>query len=247
MRLFSSALCITFALTATALADPPADVMKPIALEQNERGGRLHIQVTAAGNGCTWGDFDAIELDLKHAKIPRLLVSLEPLGDSNFPPMVSDISSFDLGKGFVSTYQLPKFSKPTHLAFYICKDSEKKNRCSDKPVVDLQGLLNIYLTPTGALRKAPGETGETVEAADKTYYFAYLLADGNHVYVLKNQPTPADYAKLESYTRSIGSAGIAKLVDEKSNETHSVQPEVKNDILSLTLPRLNKAECKAGK
>jgi hypothetical protein len=231
------------ALSSPALAVPPA-VLKPVELHESGNGYRLKVRITTGSNGCSWGDYDAIQFDMEHSKGARLLVSLEPFGGSAFTPTATDISSFDLSKGFVTFYQLPKFSKPAALAFYICKDSQRKDRCSDKPMSNIQELLDSYLTPMDAKTGKLGQKPEAKsQSADKGYYFAFLLVDGAKVYVLKDQMTPAEYQQLETYMKAQGVESIYKAMREKNDSAHSVQPKAADDILSLTLPRLEKSEC----
>lgn len=235
-------LALSYAVPAHAA--PPSDLATPFSLEETPDGLRMRVRIFAPENGCSWGDLDAIQLELQHSKTKRLLVSLEPLAGSA-APNVTDITAFDLEKGFVTTFLLPKGAKSSHLAFYICKDSERKNRCGAKPAIPPQTVLQSYLTPMDAAGKLGEAPKEPEDATDKIYYFAYILVEGKTGYALKNRMTPGDYDRLGAYLQSTGAApGLAKSIREKNDTMDSVQPQALDDTISLGLPRIEKAACK---
>ena len=247
MKITAALLLFAALIVDTALAAaPPAEIMAPFELEQSGGGLRMKVRVSAPSNGCTWGDLDAIQLEMKSTKTPRLLVSVEALGTGGgtIAPVTTDISSFDLEKGFVTTFVLPKFSKPANLVFYLCKDSDRKGKCAGKPAVRPQTVLQSYLTPLDRETGKRGPAPEEKEASDKIYYYAYVLVNGSTGYTLKNNMDEPDYAKLGEYLKSIGvTPDVAKAIRENNDAMDSVQPAVVDDVLTLSLPRLEKDAC----
>ncbi|MFN8389654.1 MAG: hypothetical protein U0136_05135 [Bdellovibrionota bacterium] len=243
LRRLLSCVLASIPFASVANAAPPSSIFQPAQLQSVDQGRRVQLRIATTSNGCTWGDYDAIQLELQDSKNKRLLVSLEPIGVKGASTMTTDITSFDLEKGFVTTYQLPASGKPQHYGLYICKDSDRTGSCGGKPATDVQAVLESHLTPMDAKTGALGKRPETKQATDKTYYFAYLLADGNNLYVMKNQMQESDYATLGDYLKSVGAPAVLAVIRERADKTLSVQPVVKDGILSLTLPQFDKTAC----
>lgn len=238
-------------LSVCSLAAPAfaAPVTTSVPLQESAVSLRIG---SSAKNGCAWGDLDAIEFEMKASSKPSLLVTLEPLMGEG-AVQTKEIGGFDLRKGFVTKFNVPK--GPAHYGLFVCKDSAGKQRCGGKTVTGMHNILNQYL----AVGKPESETkgkqqenakvpGDVKDPSDKIYYFAYIFVNGGKATVIKSDAVDADYAVLAAELAKSGVTEAQKVIDvvKRQNDTlRSVQPESDGQMLSINLPRIDKSQCGA--
>lgn len=187
--------------------------------------------------GCTPGDADAIELDLKAASSNRLLATLEGMsqGTQSF--------SWDVPKDFFTTgnakkqFKLKATTNPIQLGFYLCT-TRGGNSCQNKTVRDLNEIFTEHLL------KKP-EAGKE----ERVIFYQYFLLDENGLSMFdKGRLGQQQFDDLKKYHRENqfqGQAvedGIDKT--QKNMTTLASLPVIfEKDTLILELPKYDPVVC----
>jgi hypothetical protein len=233
--------------------------IKKKVLSQGDQGRVLHFSVTSEKR-CMMGDIDIIKKDLEHSSKPKLLLTLESLdpGDTNFPPVVNEVSLDSLTGGYDVSFVVPDGADTYHLGLFVCSDSLGQNRCfvKDKQVEDLNNVLNQYMMLEQKQkyqkdRNLPVDR-ETVEAEDRIYFFNYLLINGNQLSVLDSSAAKPAYESLKKYLAAAGeSAGVVLdvpvQVERLNTALRSMPVAVDGLDMKLNFPVFDIYECGAAK
>lgn len=209
----------------------------------------LKVKITVPSHGCHLGDWDAIATERDNSDNPKILLSLEPLAsDSAIKPEVKDISAFDLKKGYTAIFNAPKVNAPTPFALYICKDSDNVGKCSGKPKMDIQKVLEIYM-PTvpkdNQLTHIP-EFPDPPKASDKIYYFGFVVMGKTNIYSLKQEAIEKNQAAIGKELAQIGVPEAEKVFQEVrllDATLKSAHPSLEDGALNISLPHLDVAAC----
>jgi len=148
---------------------------------------------------CQLGDFDAIEADLTKTSDDQIaLLSLEPLGESDFSPLAISVTLDQIRRGFSYKFQFPKPTSPVQLGLFICKDAKKENRCITKKYTEIDRLF------FDATERSSFEQG--YRSPDRIYFFQYLLLEHDSVSVFTSS-TPDGLSEdiFKARTRFVGS------------------------------------------
>ena len=223
--------------------------------EFDTKSGGIPIRIgSSERQGCVWGDYDAIRMELNKSSKKKLLVSLEPLigvtGDKGEAKGIQtrEISGVDFAKGFLTKFDAPAGDKPSVMALYICKDSAGDGKCSGKPSTPLDTVLRQHLHTTGKNTK-PDKLNEPTlkgEPVDRIYYFAPVFYNKGKIQTLKSGADPKVFPVLQGELDAAGVKDSKSLVDvasAKNTALRSIQPEVSSDAISINLPRLNSGSC----
>lgn len=216
-----------------------------VAVEQNT----LRVKLKVTPNGCNLGDWDTITAERDNSDDPRLLLSLEPIGpDSGFKPIVKEISNFDLTKGFSAVFNLPAGTPPSAVALFLCKDTDKTNKCTGKPKVDLGKLMETYVptVPKDTNAKYIPDMPKPEKAKDKIYYFGLVALDKSNAYALKDDAMEKHQSSVAAELGKIGVKQSEKVFSEVKvidALTHSTQPKIEDGALTIVLPHVDVAAC----
>lgn len=236
----------TLSVTPSAHA-ATADAMTSAPLASSGDGSALRVRIAAAPNGCRWGDFDAIESEYDADKTSHVIASFEPIGSAG-PAQVRELGKFDLRKGFVTTFDLPKGATGKHYGLYLCRDAKHTKRCSDKPAVSPEAVMNSHVTKVDPQTGKPLSAPSTAPIEDKSYYFGYFFVEGGQAAVFRSTRMPTDAA---SFTAAVGGtnapAAVAKTVGELNAKLRSIQPTLDRDTWAILLPALDPQNCKSMK
>ena len=205
---------------------------------------------------CVLGDLDAIALELKRMAQERanpaateILLTIEPLFRSSFPPVVKSMSLGEVDRKQGATFVLPQTPGRTLAGVFICmaQVSERGDlACRDKKVVPYQDVLENYRVEvdlkTGSAHKHP--SSGPVE--DKISFFRYLILHDDLVSFSSQPVTRARYEALSSLLTT-EARGDGKATDEvvdvvkALNELHSMPLKKDGDQLIVTLPFYDRA------
>ena len=207
---------------------------------------------------CVLGDLDAIALEMKRMAQERanpatseILLTIEPLAGSSFPPVVKSISLGEVNPKQGASFVLPQPPDWTLAGVFICiaQVSERGDRtCRDKKVVPYDKLLQNYRVDvdykTGEAHKRP--SSGPVE--DKVYFFRYLILHGDLVSYSSQPMSEARYEALASLLapKAPGDGkGTEELVGavRALNELQSAPLKKDSDQMIVTLPFYDRAKC----
>lgn len=197
-------------------------------------------------DNCSYGDMDAIIGDMKASDKNRVLFSIESVvaGDPSFSPIVMQLSKEDIVNGFLKQIKIPPVkNKAVQLGVYLCRDSEGKNSCNGKSVVDIKEVIEKhYFKKNGS------------DAGDSIYYFQYLLVTPEAVSYLESPLiSDKDYSNSKKYLDEVGivsEAGNHRVFDrtkQLNRSIKSVPPEInsKSQSVVIRLPKRNLEKCKS--
>ena len=185
---------------------------------------------------CVIGDLDIIENDLKNDTAADLILTLEELGGKGGNIAGKARLTLDeiKGKGLVSL-DLSTAKSPAVFGLYICKDSERVGRCSQKTIV------------------IPGSTEKEVfqsqKPQDNVYFFAPVILDGDSIsFVRQSLKEPLYYPKLAEYIgKRLGSVDSAEQITrvvQAINETIlSATVQVEGSEAVIDLPKSDVSSC----
>ena len=206
---------------------------------------------------CVLGDLDAISLEMKRMAQERanptateLLLTIEPLASSSFPPVVKSMSVGEVDFKQGTSFVLPRTPDRTLAGVFICmaQVSERGDRaCRDKKIVPYDKVLQNYRVDvdykTGSAHTHP--TSGPVE--DKVYFFRYLILHDDHVSFSSQPMSEARYEALPSLLASNapggGKAAEGLAAVKALNELQSVPLKKDGDQLIVTLPFYDQAKC----
>lgn len=187
--------------------------------------------------GCTPGDADAIELDLKAAPSNRLLATLEGMSQG------TQAFSWDIPKDFFTTgiakkqFKLKATSNPIQLGFYLCTHRGGSS-CQNKTVRDLNDIFTEHL------RKKP-EAGKE----ERVIFYQYFLLDENGLSIFdKGRMGQQQFDDLKKFHRENQFQGqaVEEGIDktQKNMTTLASLPVIfEKDTLILELPKYDPAVC----
>ncbi|HQH26422.1 MAG TPA: hypothetical protein PLP17_03425 [Oligoflexia bacterium] len=228
------------------------------ALKAGSRGTILHFQTTAERR-CQMGDVDIIAADLAHSPSPRLILTLESLipNDANFQPIVNEVTTANLKSGYIVSFLIPEGLDTLHLGLFLCSDSQNENRCfsKNKLVEDLNTVQSAYDKIKQRERYQKQRdlpvSGETVEAADRVYFFNYLLISGEVLSVIDSTTPKTNYDKLRTFLGSSASRALASeitaQVERFNNTLRSMPVNIQGRDMKLNFPVFDMYECPAAK
>lgn len=196
---------------------------------------------------CMEGDFDIIKREVLHARNPRLLLSVEPLGGSigTFEPIVHEITADDLVAGLFFSFAIPRQERPQHLGVFLCLDSANSGRCSNKPV---DNLSNVPLRYIKGARPKEDQDKPLPSARDRIYFFQYLLYDDGRVYGFDSLLDDEEYPKLDAYVSDrVQDAGVSSEVIARvrhlNTTLRSMPARITRHAIVVNLPRHDRAKC----
>ncbi len=241
------------ASTALLFSAVPAMAQPANMLTMPLKGNSLRLKLSVPSTtNCSVGDWDAIQQELRFSPDRRLLVSLEGFAGSDLKPLSKDIGSFDLSKGFVAAFDLPKITKPTPVAIYVCKDTDKTGKCSGKPPISINKIWEAYSQP---YPKDPNQkylmpTPTPAKPSDKIYLFGFLVLTPDAVYAVKPElrKKGSNEALIEADLGKLGVADFKKVfaefkkVDGITISAHPL-PVAAENLLEVFLPRLDPKQC----
>jgi hypothetical protein len=153
-------------------------------------GGATRLEVRfGVESGCSFGDVDALEMDLHYDSRSPLIASLESLDPAvMLPPISVAITQDELGKGVSKVFQLPAGTPAVPLGLFLCRDGAGRHKCMGKP----------SLNPTAVVVKDTAELGSGKSALppDRIYYFQLAWWDGKGKLSLPDDHALADLPEL---------------------------------------------------
>jgi len=198
---------------------------------------KLNVEVTTTPS-CSYGDRDAIDMDLKASPQNKLIATLESLSGS-LPPIVWDLSSALKGAELArKSFDLPAVDPPAHYGFFICTAPSIAEKCSDKRV------MNINTIFTEHKRRDPN-AGKIL----RTFFYQYFILDSKGLMAFKANAEGVDnFSILKDYlsARGLSSKNLAKEVenvDSNTNTLLSMPLKFDGQNLKIELPKFNESQC----
>jgi hypothetical protein len=197
-----------------------------------------------ARRGCTGGDLDAIGLDWKYSRHRRLLLSLEGLDKAaSFKPIALSVSPQQLLNGYEAEIEVPQGQGSRQLGVFLCRDADQRGSCADKPLTDINKMILEHMQL--------GHAMETRDAPDRTYFFQYLLDEGDGSFSVFDQDLPSgdSFAKLKNYLQDDGSESRSDAVtgvdaaQHRMNDVQSLQLLAGPSALAIELPVMDPRSC----
>lgn len=193
---------------------------------------------------CMFGDLDAIGLDLLHSANHKLLLTLEPVleSDRSIEPIVRDITKAPFAQGYTTEFSLPRSEIPRPLGLFICKDSDEAGHCNGKEIADISAVISTY-----DVRNTPPRD---YQPSDKAYFFQFLLVQGSTLYFYPGPIVERGYQELEGglvETPETARDAAATVKRARSYlETVASEPlEAVNGSVVIALPRNDFRKCVA--
>lgn len=237
-------LCLALVCaTVSAQPAPPEHPAPPTALKRITLGAERSLPLSIVSTGrCMFGDYDLMASDLNSAKTPSIILTIEPLPQGK--PLAA-ASLFEQGVGgkilkggYALEISLPPDMPDQLLGLYLCRDSLATGRCSDKPVLPFADALKPYTD----------ELPKDYEAADKVYFFAFIVVKGRELYFRDQLMTDQATAALPSQVRKLlgpGGDGDAYSRIEMLSKVIGSEPLKAGESgrLVLDLPHLDQQRC----
>ncbi len=239
-------------IESTAAPRQPESGVFPVA-DAPETLGAQHTTLPAGENSlvfrvllisegrCMEGDLDIIRHEMKDSPEGKLLITLEPVrpgdaGVDTIAPQAQEIALSGLQAGTAFSFPLSPSASTQHLGLFICKDTQGKNRCAGKQVVDLAG------------RSGLGQPAAGGDKADKIYFFEYFMLQDNGITAFDNEKLLSAGGDLERYlVNRIGQQGeaqkIASSVHRINSAVRSVSARLSPDTILVNLPRYERGVC----
>lgn len=226
--------------------------LSKITLTKSQDKLTLPLQIIAESR-CTFGDFDAIYFDARYSKFPLVLSSFETISEKKSQTLdVLNISQKSLDfvnlamseQGFNHQFNLSAVSEPTVVGVYLCLDSKQEGKCSTKPFYDVNAVLDNY-----SIKKV---LPKNYSAADKTYFFSFLVMDKGEIYFPTSAYSKEQYDALgKFFTAKIGNKGTNSLEKiKKLNHVLASMPlssvkvnNTQEDAIRISLPKINPTKC----
>jgi hypothetical protein len=193
------------------------------------------------GEACGSIDKKFLETELAATPTQPLYLSIEPLFPEKtyFAPLRIALPPERVLTKSSTTVSFYTGDKPLSLAVFICKDVAKDGRCLRKPPVTEQQLLN-------SLSGAPGQD---FHQQDKSYFFAYMLAVKDKLYLLDPTQGEKYYERLEKALTLLSIPAddvketIAKIraISEKMSPSYM---RYSDRHFSLVLPEIRQSACR---
>lgn len=190
---------------------------------------------------CMVGDLDAIVREASLDTSAKFLLSIEPLtgSDKDFGPASKttlDPRGLDSTQTF--TLKIPVGENPEHLGLFICRDAAGSGKCREKDAVDIGKLLSDHMHMKAT-------------AADRIYYFQYLLLDHNTLTVVGGDVEPTSGAAFSGYLTSrtgnaLGAGSAADAAATLNATIRSATVTLKDFFIELDLPRSQPGKCPGG-
>ena len=237
---------------------------KKVALkrEQNETAGHLELNTVSQAR-CTFGDLDAIMLDLQNAGEPTALqISFEPLfssveqtayaqPDQNRKRTATTFGTFNV--------DLPYSESPRVYGIYICSipaanQNENQKPCSLQQLTSIEEAMSPYKVEVDKSinSEKPGRAPLVMRSGRapgfKIYFFGYAIAHRDTLLIVDNPLEVTTYAKLTAYLKSVQ----ADVRDFDALDAHlrkfngrltSMAPVARPGSLELILPFYDQKKC----
>jgi len=236
----------------TVAQQPPESGVYPVA-DAPETLGAQHTTLPAGGQSlvfrvllisegrCMEGDLDIIRQEMKDSPEAKLLITLEPVlpgdaGVDSFAPQAQEIALSSLQAGTAFSFPLSPSASTRHLGLFICKDTQGKNRCAGKQVVDLAGRSGLGQPVAGG------------DKADKIYFFEYFMLQDNGITAFDNEKLLRAGADLERYLANRSgqqdeARKVAASVHRINSAVRSISARLSPDTILVNLPRYERGVC----
>lgn len=196
----------------------------------------LNVELRVKG-GCTPGDADAIDMDLKAAPSHQLLAKLEGMSRSTVSFNWNVPADLLTKKTAKNRFKLKATQEPLQLGFYLCT-SKSGGSCQDKKVRDINEIFTEHLT------KKPNAGQE-----ERLIFYQYFLLDDQGLRTFEGYPRGKDhFDNLKKYAeeRKFQGQNINEGIDkaQQALETMvSLPVSFEKDTLIVTLPQFDEAAC----
>ncbi len=234
----------------------------------------IEVQVVSQAR-CMRGDLDVMMLDFQNSNRKSVLqMSIESLGSYRDVARVGKIDpEYRPKNGVIGEFEvaLPIFDSPTVLGVYLCakpraKDQDapgpnaanpeqQNSRCSTQKIVPFDDLMRPHRVdtgkvfgPDGGLKRAPLLSRRLTGPSKRVYFFRYVIAYQNTLYVPTDFPAEKDYAQLQSYLSQVqadvkSSEELVKKIKEDNETLGSMPLEKSKGGLQITLPYYDAKKC----
>lgn len=191
---------------------------------------------------CSFGDLDAVNLELMYSKKARLLLSLECVscgtkGESR------EITAMDLVKRESDMdIAIPKVSEPQLFGLSICKDSEGTGTCKNKNLLSISQILTRY-APDNAERLSL----DPASPSDKVFFFSQMIVYPEKIVAITSPFGQKQRIQLEELVKRDNVANASQSVQETArfNDTLGSLPvrAARGNVLALDLPYYDVQRC----
>lgn len=181
--------------------------------------------------GCDHGDLDFILQDMGFIGVHSLLVTAEPLLDTDWNPLRGQVSQSSLDRGTEVNFTFPYSEEPQHFGVFLCSDKAGTGSCKNKPQADFSRT----------------KLGQNTD--DQVFFFTYLLLQGDKAHFFANTANEMQIRRLTHHLRK--DVGVAKedidRIDREiraltiSDNLRTGRVLVEGPRVRLVLPRLGDA------
>jgi len=204
---------------------------------------RFTLPIRAVGV-CYAGDLLMILLEAGWGKFKHVLISLEPVLDSQPAGSSEKLVADQLGNGKIAANLVaPRVSAPTPMGLFICKDSAGTGRCRDKPLTPLDQIFGRYSDREKAEKLDPQK-----DIPDTIYFFTPVIVGPDAITASDAVFDSAERARIAAVAKSAGpeseaSQVVARIEEIQSGRNSSPLLEL-GGTPTLVLPMLDQSKCK---
>lgn len=228
-----------FPRKADAAGNPLPTKLLEIKLDASRR---FTLPIRAPGV-CYAGDLLMILLEAEWAKLKHVLISIEPVLESQPAGFSEKIPVNKLGNGKIAAkLTAPKVSAEMPMGIFICKDAAGTGSCRSKPLVPVDEVFNKYSDREKAEKLDPKK-----DFPDTIYFFTPVVVGPNSITASDGVYDTGERDRLTSIAKSSLSASEAAQVLARVQELQgglNSSPLLEfNGLPTLMLPMLDRANC----
>jgi len=108
---------------------------------------KISIRTKTEPKSCQAGDFDLIKSLVNNVNDKIFLLSLEKLRGRSEKPTTTRLNLFEIMKGDLHTFTLPKPETAQEYGVYLCIDTEKTNSCNQKAALNVKDWNKVINRP----------------------------------------------------------------------------------------------------
>lgn len=165
--------------------NPDGSIPKPKLLKVPLSSSRALTVSVNLSRECYLGDMEAIILESGWSRDSNVRISIESLVPNDTFVATSLVSITKLQTSLATfSFTLPKIQQSTPMGLFICKDTARTGRCSDKSVEKFDELFARY-NPL----KHPEQLNPKSDIKDKSYFFGHLVAYNDSIAVTSGEFT----------------------------------------------------------